>query len=319
MKKTNTIIAFFAMAIVAIAVAVVSCKKEKQEQNLSNTDNMDAYLKSFKEQLLSQEKGNAVISLEQAQRDLGNLLNYDFGDANYISNVFHRDTLRVGLATMDGMVSLSQLSVTYGYARELIEKAYEKVDLPEKSVLAIHCFADNETLQNESVDLVLVLVTRGFDYGSRDMSYVHPGKHSIDATDCWHVAQELGRCDGTDVGYDHASILQLVYNNNIPLYACSNGGHLYYTDIHTYSFYAYEYPETDSTTFYNLGYRLWRGYLSGWNSGLVSSDEMSYYYNNLCDIIVDKMSSVNTQIYRLYTISCAVIQEPEPEPDKTQI
>lgn len=312
MKRFNSIIAIFALAIVATVVAFVSCKKEKQEQGVQPLDKMNEYLVSFKAKLLSAEKGAEWISLEQAQRDLGNLLNYDFGDANYASNVFLHDTLHVKLETTDGMVDLSQLSVTYSTACEMITKAFEKVNLPEKSVSAILCTIAPETIGCKTVDLIFVLTIRGFDFGEKSNASVPGGKSSIDATDCWHVGHGLGRCDNTDVGHDHATILQLVYNNNIPLVNCVSGTYLYYSDISEGTFYALEFPET-GFTIYNIGYRLWRGYYNGWNSGLVSPDEMSYYYENLCDIIEQKMEDLNDDEYKVISISCAVFAEPYPE------
>ena len=108
MKKFNSIIAIIALAIVATAVAVVSCKKEMQEQAMNNEkqgglcyDNMDEYLMSFKKKLLSAQKGEETISLEQAQRDLGNLLNFDFGDANYPTDVYHVDTIHSKLTLIN--------------------------------------------------------------------------------------------------------------------------------------------------------------------------------------------------------------------------
>lgn len=315
MKRFNSIIAIIGLAIVAIAVAFVSCKKEKQEQKLynvgqsTNFDNTDEYLLSFKEKLLSAEKGDEFISLEQAQRDLCNLLNFDFGDANYISNLFHYDTLCVNLAITEGMVDLSQLSVAYEVSREMIAKVYEQVNLPEKTISTIFSPIAPETGDGETVDLVFVLTTRGFDSGTRNLTVVPSWKNSIDATDCWHVARGLGRCDNTDVGYDHHTILQLVYNNNVPLYGCINHGYLYYTDINEGTIVAASFPET-GTPIYNLGYRLWTGFYSGWYSGLVSSDEMSYYYENLCDIIDDKMDELNDNEYRIINIWCSVTAEP---------
>ena len=308
MKKSKAIIAITALAILATAVAIVSCKKDKQEQSIRYSDNMNEYLISFKEKLLSAEKGDEFISIEQAQRDLGNLLNFDFGDANYASNIFHYDTLRTKLAITDGMVDMYQLSETYGVAREMIAKAYAQENLPEKSISAILCTIDHEIIDNE-VNLVFVVTVRGFDLGEKSMTTVPLGKSSIDSTDCWHVARSLGRCDNTDVGHDHSTILELVYNNNIPFLACGTGTHLYYTDITDESFYAFEVPEFGST-FYNLGYRLWRGYYNGWNSGLVPFDEMNYYYENLCDIIEDKMDALNDNEYKIINISCTVVSEP---------
>ena len=96
MKRRRLYYAIFVMAMATIAsVVAVSCKKEKQEPSSNNTkqavqsaDNMDEYLISFKKKLLSAEKGGETISLEQAQRDLGNLLNFDFGDANYATDEY---------------------------------------------------------------------------------------------------------------------------------------------------------------------------------------------------------------------------------------
>ena len=81
MKKSSRLL-FAAMIIVALAATLfVGCKKEKDEKTTENAelstltnDNMDEYLMAFKKKLLSAEKGGETISLEQAERDLGNLL-----------------------------------------------------------------------------------------------------------------------------------------------------------------------------------------------------------------------------------------------------
>lgn len=95
MKKRNLTFAIFAMAVATIVLAAfVSCKKdsepktsESKTSEMSASDsNMDEYLISFKKKLLSAQKAEETISLEQAQRDLGNLLNFDFGDANFVTD-----------------------------------------------------------------------------------------------------------------------------------------------------------------------------------------------------------------------------------------
>ena len=70
MKNRNLFIATL-LVTAAVSVAVVSCKKEKQEASSSNNteqavqsaDNMDEYLISFKKKLLSAQKGDETISL----------------------------------------------------------------------------------------------------------------------------------------------------------------------------------------------------------------------------------------------------------------
>ena len=120
-------VAIIVMLVVAFAsVAVVSCKKESQtvsvnsEPTVQVADNMDDYLMAFKKKLLSAEKGGETISLEQAERDLGNLLNFDFGDANYATDVYQFDTICLKLATANGEVELSQLAEIYNDVFEAI-------------------------------------------------------------------------------------------------------------------------------------------------------------------------------------------------------
>ena len=307
MKKHNLLIATL-LVVAAVSVSVVSCKKEKQDQVLNcdvtsvqPADNMNEYLKAFKQRLLSVEKGEETITLEQAQRDLGNLLNFDFGDANYPSNVFHRDTIHIKLIVSEGMVDLSQLAITYKNACEQIADAYEQVNLPEKSVYTIACIIQNEG------DVELLLTTRGFELPSRSMQFVNPNKSSIDTNDCWTVFFRRGRCDGTDMGHDHVSILELVYhNNNISLMQCANGT-LYYTDVTQSTFKATQYPETGGI--YNLGYRLWVGDYMEFHYGTVDYQEMIYYYNNLCDILSNEMASLNDNDFRITNISSTIIRD----------
>lgn len=197
MKKSKTLIAIIAMVIVATTVAVVSCKKEKQEQAMNNEkqvalcyDNMDEYLMSFKKKLLSAQKGEETISLEQAQRDLGNLLNFDFGDANHPTNVYHFDSIRVKLTVNQNEVELSQLAITYNEAYNSILETYHSIDLPEKSIYAISCtFNELETKDGETEDVEFVVVTRGFIEDPIMPSNNH------DTLD-WRPKNNAGTCDG---------------------------------------------------------------------------------------------------------------------------
>ena len=169
MKNSKSIIAIIVLAILATIVTVVSCKKEKQEQKSYNaeqsvqcSDNMDEYLISFKNKLLSAQKGEETISLEQAQRDLGNLLNFDFGDANYPTNMYQVDSIHAKLTLTQGKVDLSQLAITYKETFDTILQTYHSIDLPEKSISSISCtFCENEnkTNEEETVEVEIVVVT----------------------------------------------------------------------------------------------------------------------------------------------------------------
>lgn len=305
--KKKLFFAILVMAVVTFAsVAVVSCKKDNEnntEKKSASADPMNEYLASFKEKLLSAQKGEETLSLEQAQRDLGNLLNYDFGDANYPTNLFHYDTIHTNLVVTDNQVDLAQLSLTYKISHDLIEKAYEQVNLSEKSVYTIHCTFGSEIKNDNTVDVQIVLTTRGLNFSPKSMSSVSPLKSSIDGTDCWHVWFDLGRCDSTDIGYDHVDILELVYNNNTPTLTCVNGS-VYYTDINMESFKATSYPESGTSS-----YLLWTGYPSNLRTETVDPLKMSYYYENLRDIIKSRMELLYDNEYWVNAITCTIVPD----------
>ena len=283
MKKKNLFIATL-LVVAATTVAVVSCKKEKHDQNANDSelivqtaDNMDEYLMAFKKKLLSAEKGGETISLEQAERDLGNLLNFDFGDANYATDEVQYDTLYVPLLVTGSNVDIDQLASSYNTAFANVLNTYNQIELPDKSIFSIICTIVQNAKNSENAIIRLVLVTRGLShYGSTPI---------IDETDNWHVWEKRGKCDGTCVGDDHTTVLKKAYNNNRPLLECHNG-RIYYTDIDTTNyFHATDFHETNPDIHYNYGYRLWCGMGSEVNDYCIEYPEMRYYYNNLCQIM----------------------------------
>ena len=104
--------------------------------------------------MLSAEKGGETITLEQAERDLGNLLNFDFGDANYATNVLHYDTVYSKLSSTNGQVDYSHLACTYQDLFSQVIDTYLQVNLPEKNVYAISCDFD---ANKKTKQLVLLL------------------------------------------------------------------------------------------------------------------------------------------------------------------
>lgn len=280
--KTRKYIYAAMLLMVVVAAILVGCKKEKQEndtteieQNNQVCGNMDDYLISFKKRMLSAAKGGETISLDQAQRDLGNLLNFDFGDANRATDEIQYDTLYVSLKLSGEEVELAQLADAYNTALTEINETYEQVTLPDKSVQAISCSFLQNAKDSETADVRLILSTRGLTM---------PGpKTSFNETDNWRVGEQLGKCDGTCVGDDHCTMLKKVYNNNHHI-AYANG-RVYYTDVDVFWFHATEFPVTNFDFYYNYGFRLW------WGSGMdvltncVDYQEMQYYYENLCHIM----------------------------------
>lgn len=293
MKKTRFFIVTL-LVVVTVSVAVVSCKKGNEttkanasENKTSIEKNMDEYLISFKKRLLSAQKGEETISKEQAQRDLGNLLNFDFGDANYATDSWHYDTLNVSLELFGDDVDLSQLSKTYTLARAKIIDAFEKVLLPEKSVYSIDCSILNTTKNGED-NVQLILTSRGLTH-----LVIKP---TIDTTDNWRVTDNMGKCDGTCVGDDHATIIQKVYKNNMDSWACDNG-RIYFTNPGYEEFNSSSFIEENPNIHYSEGHRLWYDSFDETFSHCVEYPEMQYYYNNFVSIINGEIEQIRQQNY----------------------
>lgn len=277
MKKSNAIVAILAMAIVAIAVAVVSCKKEKQEQTTNkmeqsaqSSENMDDYLISFKKKLLSAEKGGETIGFEQAQRDLGNLLNYDFGDANYASNVFQNDTLHLQLELTDGEIDLYHLAGVYNEAVESILDIYHDCNLSDKSVYGIDCKLNgSENKSSDSSDVEIIVTTRG-DSG---ITY-----YSHDNYD-WHPKNYAGTCNGQYVGSIGGPEITVAWiYASLPAIGC-NSGRVYFTDVDHW--YADGYKFYDAV---NQCFRIYTSFAQDQDLVCISHDDMEYYYSQILNI-----------------------------------
>jgi hypothetical protein len=280
MKNTKSIIAIIVLAVLATAVAVVSCKKEKQEltsnkeeQSSLCFDNMDEYLISFKKKLLSAQKGDETISLEQAQRDLGNLLNFDFGDADHPTDVYHVDTIHIKLTLNQGEVDLSQLANTYNEAFNSILDTYHSIDLPEKSISAILCtFNKLVTKEGENEDVEFVVVTRGFIEDTIMPSNNH------DTLD-WRPDNNAGTCDGQFNGvYGAPEILSSWIRHSQGIPSCPNG-RVYYSDEGTWITYGYSHYDPTTEQFL-----IYTSFETNQDSVCIPHEDMEYYYQNILDI-----------------------------------
>ncbi len=279
MKKSKVILATITMAILAISMAVVSCKKEKQEQTQNNmeqsersSENMDAYLLSFKEKLLSAEKGGELLSLEEARLNLSDLLNFDFDDANYPSDVYQVDTIHAQLRLTQGQVELSQMAITYKDAVNSIRETYHGINIPEKSVLCILCsFNELETKGEEIEDVEIIVVTRGFIGDS-----ILPNDHD---TLSWHPKNEAGTCDGQYINqYGGPDIIRrwIFYGKGTPY--CPNG-RVYYTntaDWITFGHLHYDPIESE--------FLIYTSFAPNQDTVCISHDKMEYYYHNIFSI-----------------------------------
>lgn len=285
MKKTNLFLAITVMAIVAIAVAVVSCKKEKQEpttnyteRSVQSADNMDEYLISFKKKLLSAEKGGGTIGLEQAQRDLSNLLNFDFGDVNYATDVFKDDTLHTKIEINNGQIYLSDLAVTYNAAKELVRKAFDESSLPEKSIYSIVCsFSESNTKDIGFENVEIVMTTRGYS-GESTMPNCNDG---------WRPSYRGGTCDGQLVGvWGGARLVETWLNNYVTLHVPACLGRGYFTDISYSNKRGFDpemyIPYQNQNPYYN--YRLYVTNLQNPDDDCLSVEDLQFYYNEALNL-----------------------------------
>ena len=126
MKKFK-LYAIFVMAMaIIVTVAVVSCKKETSNALLGNKnesvqsfnpreiEDMNAYLKDFKQKMQSATKGeDEALSIEDAAWHLACLANFDFCNINVNYDDFLFDTIDMQLKVEDGTMLLSDLGTAY--------------------------------------------------------------------------------------------------------------------------------------------------------------------------------------------------------------
>jgi hypothetical protein len=260
------------------SVTIISCKKEKEQtstnidMSINPSENMDAYLLSLKEKLQSAQKNGEFISLEQAQRDLGNLLNFDFGDANYATNVYHVDTIHVKLALTQGQVDLSQLAITYKEAFNSILETYHSIDLPQKSISSISCtFNELKTKEEGSEDAEIVVVTRGLNGD--------PVPASNHDTLDWRPKNYAGTCDGQYVGlYGAPEIIKMWLYQGQGTPNCS-GERMYLTNVDHWDTFGYQHYDSSTGQFL-----IYTSFEPNQDSACISHEMMEYYYNNISSI-----------------------------------
>ena len=175
MKKTIFFIATL-LVVAAVSVAVVSCKKEDTKALSNNNsketfdprqiDDMNAYLKDFKNRMLSAAKGeDEVLSLDEAAWHLSSLANYDFGNINVEFDDVRFDTLFAHVDVSDGTVLLSDLGLAYESIRNDIEQHFRKINLNEKHIRFIDAYISEDGFTSIPLVISFKNSSRGwFDY-----------------------------------------------------------------------------------------------------------------------------------------------------------
>lgn len=256
MKRRRLYYFLFVMAMATIAsVAVVSCKKETasalsdnknesvQTFNPREIEDMNAYLKDFKQKMNSTAKGeDESLSLEDAAWHLSSLANYDFGHANVEYNDVRFDTLYAHVNVTDGKILLSDLASAYEEIHMGIDKFYHSLTLDNKHFRFINAII------SENGEVAIPLLTT-FSHGSKDIMdhiWYFPGDVWDLCDTCYYYLPE----DSYPVQTTGTSELQRVLNL-IVSHPIGFNGRVYYTPTFTKSFNYPDYIDPYGSPCYN--------------------------------------------------------------------
>lgn len=141
-KSINFGIAAFLIAAI-VSVTVASCKKEnfaslqkqdkptKEHFNPQEIEDMNAYLKDFKQKMM-ESKADESLGIDEAAWHLSSLFNYDFANANVECDDVRFDTIYNTVTVTDGSIQLSDLAQLYEKAGTDIDKFYNSLMLENK-------------------------------------------------------------------------------------------------------------------------------------------------------------------------------------------
>lgn len=224
----------------AVAVAtVIACSKDKETKaiqsnneivTISKEDDMNAYLKQFKEKMQSASKGDETLSLEDARWHLEAVLNYTYGDAGHPTSDIQCDTFYYELPVNGDEVPLNRINEAFMALSKEVENTYTECNLPEKSVLAIQTTFENKRKEGNLI-VQMILITRGF------LTF----KMWFDSTDYWsdyYYEDEYGNIYGGGKCGPYAGQcmnsgapkeLGKLSNLRIPQIGCRDGYRMYVT------------------------------------------------------------------------------------------
>ena len=143
MKRLNSIIAILGLAIIATAVAVVSCKKEQAPDTRNQSQVALARIKDFKRQLEQvglnpNERSVSYMSIPDAVWNLEALFNYTYAypDYYYGNTICYDTTLYLPVCSNDS-VSLADLYVFNGQMYEAVLALYQAALLDDKQFIIL--------------------------------------------------------------------------------------------------------------------------------------------------------------------------------------
>ena len=155
MKRTNVILAIVAVVIVTITAALVSCKKEnkisssQQSSNerevfdLRKIDDINAYLKDFRQKLVEGKDGESM-NVDEAAWHLACLANIDLCDASVEFNDIRFDTIEMQVVVNNGVMEMNDLRTAYEQMIPEIQSFEESLNLDNQNLRFVNVFlSDN--------------------------------------------------------------------------------------------------------------------------------------------------------------------------------
>lgn len=279
MKRTNVILAITALAIVAVAMAVVSCKKDNANvlnNKIESTptfdprqiEDMNAYLQDFKLKLLSASKDDESFSLKEAAWHLASLANFEFAKVNEDYNNLRFDTLHCNVKVTGDVVLLSDLTVAYENISKGISNFENSITLINQGIYFI-----NVEVSEQGEMLVSIITT--FSDGTKfleDTCYYFEDWFEA-YSDCYNYFDEF---DELPVGSTGTTELKRVINligNEAPI------PEYYFTPTTSQTFYFNQNIDPNGSPSY-MNSRLFASSTYWVNYDLHDDDAICYYLDS---------------------------------------
>lgn len=269
-KTKKLSFAIIAMAIVAIAVAVVSCKKDNENAMNNKTESartfnprliedMNAYLQGFKLKMQTTAKTDETLTLEEAAWHLASLANYDFAKASENYNNLRFDTLHSTIKVTGDIVLLRDLAVAY----ECISKSISEF---EKSIMLVDqglYFIDVEITETGELSVsIITTFTDGTKYLEDTCYYFEDWFEAY--SDCYNYFDDFTTLPVQSTGTSELKRVINLIANRAPMPG------YYFTPTSTLTFYFNQNIDPNGSP-------------SLWNSRLYASAFNFVYYDLLVD------------------------------------
>ena len=279
MKTKKLSFAIIAMAIVVIAVTVVSCKKDNENAMNNKTESartfdprqiedMNAYLQGFKLKMQTAAKADEALTLEEAAWHLASLANYDFAKASESYNNLRFDTLHSTIKVTGDIVLLRDLDVAYESISKSISEFEKSIKLVDQGLY----FIDVEiTETGELLVSIITTFTDGTKY-LEDTCYYYEDWF-LAYTDCYNYFDEFDELPVQSTGTTELQRVVNLIGNDAPMMG------YYFTPTSSQTFYFNQNIDPNGSPSY-MNSRLFAGSPLYGDYDLHDDDAICYYLDS---------------------------------------